>query len=65
LLRTKSIRREIAGENAPGTEYRLQIGSDSAQPCASFEKQRTSRAIVSSFPLIAAAERESVFRLPP
>jgi len=38
LLRTKSIRREITGENALGAEYRVQIGSGSAQICASLEK---------------------------
>jgi hypothetical protein len=36
LLWTKSIRREIAGEDTLGAEYRVQIGS--AQICASFEK---------------------------
>jgi hypothetical protein len=38
LLWTKSIRREIAGEDALGAEYRVQIGGGSAQLCASFEK---------------------------
>jgi hypothetical protein len=38
LLRAKSIRRKITGEDALGAEYRVQIGSGSAQLCASFEK---------------------------
>jgi len=38
LLRAKSIRREIAGEDALGAEYRVQIGGGSAQLCASLEK---------------------------
>src|ERR1700674_688768 len=39
LLWTKSIRREIAGEDALGAEYRVQIGSGSAQLDASFVKE--------------------------
>jgi hypothetical protein len=38
LLWTKSIRREIAGEDTLGAEYRVQIGSRSAQLCALLEK---------------------------
>jgi hypothetical protein len=41
LLGTKSIRREIAGEHALGAEYRVQIGSGSAQLGASFAKERS------------------------
>src|SRR3984893_6525126 len=44
LLRTKSIRREVAGEHTLGAEYRVQIGIGSAQIGTSFEKARTSRA---------------------
>jgi hypothetical protein len=39
LLWAKSIRGEIAGEDALGAEYRVQIGSGSAQLDASFAKE--------------------------